>query len=445
MRIVSRVVLLAFALVSCSSGTNGQSSGSTSSTWPDAKALAAASADDNNWMLPGKTYANNRYTGLTQVTAQNVGQLSKAWSTEIADNGQQESSLLVWNGTTYFSTPHDNVIAVDAATGKLKWQFPYNPAYSLVYTVSRGIGLADGKVFLATLDCRVVAIDATNGKKIWDVNGCPNDAYTSTANALFSMASYVYGNEIILGTAGGDNGNIGHVMAFSTQDGHRIWDWQNIPAPGQPGHNTWPGNSWQHGGGDTWGGITIDPSTQTLFISVGNPGPDMVDTYRKGENLYTDSVLALDMSGTTPKPRWYYKILRNDTHDADPAMPPVLFDAKVGSTTRPMLAVGDKAGDFVVLDRSNGKVVYRMVLRPADRTVDTANDARDIRVPEPRRRRRMERRLIRSRHESILDSEYARMRDVETRHHRSEVRSRPAVYRRPATQATKCDGPHHGN
>jgi alcohol dehydrogenase (cytochrome c) len=362
MKHLARIVTaLALALASCSGGTSGGSA-STRSAFPDADALANAANDNNNWALPGKNYANNRYTGLTQVTPQNVHTLAKAWSTEIADNGQQESSLTVWNGTMYFGTPHDNVLALDAATGKVKWQFPYDPSYSILYLVSRGVGLEGGKVFLATLDCRVVAIDAATGKQSWNVNGCPNDKYTSTANSLFSMASYVYGNQIILGTAGGDDGNIGHVMAFSTQDGHRLWDWHNIPFPGEAGHNSWPGNSWIHGAGDAWAGVTLDPQTKTLFIPVGNPGPDLVDTYRKGQNLYTDSVLALDISGARPKMRWYYQIVKNDTHDVDPAMPPVLFDGKVAGTTRQLLVQADKGGDFIVLDRTNGKEVYRMTL-----------------------------------------------------------------------------------
>ena len=356
-RVFGPIPMLVLALVSCSGGGNTSSSG-----FPNATTLAQAGSDDNNWALPGKSYTNNRYSGLAQITPDNVHTLTKAWSTEIADNGQQESSLVVWNGTMYFATPHDNVLAVDATTGKVKWQFPYNPSYVLLYLVNRGVSLQDGKVFLGTLDCRVISIDATTGKKVWDVNGCPNDKYTSTANSLFSMASYVYGDQVILGTGGGDNGNIGHVMAFSTQDGHRVWDWHNIPFPGEPGHNTWPGNSWMHGGGDSWGGLSIDPQTKTLFLPVGNPGPDMVDTYRKGLNLYTDSIVALDISGTQPKLLWYYKITPNDTHDVDPAMPPVLFGGKVGNATRQLLALGDKGGNFVVLDRTNGKQIYRMTL-----------------------------------------------------------------------------------
>jgi alcohol dehydrogenase (cytochrome c) len=328
---------------------------------PDASALLNAADDNDNWMLPGKIYHNNRYTGLEQITPQNVHTLAKAWSTEIADHGEQESSPIIWQGKMYLGTPHDNVLALDAATGKLEWQFPYNPSYVLLYSVTRGVGIADGKVFIGTQDCRVIAIDAATGKQSWNVNGCTNTPYTTTANSWFSIASYPYKGQVIIGTAGGDTGSIGHLMAFSVPDGHKLWDWQTIPGPGQPGHNTWPGNSWQHGGGPIWTGLAIDPQSETVFIAPGNPGPDLVDTHRKGGNLYTNSVVALDISKPQPKLRWYYQIRQNDTHDEDPVQP-VLFDGNVGSTMRHLVAVGDKAAVLVILDRTNGKLIYRMTV-----------------------------------------------------------------------------------
>jgi alcohol dehydrogenase (cytochrome c) len=337
--------------------------GGASPGGPDATALDGAATENDDWVLPGKTYENNRITGLSQITPQNVRTLTKAWSTQVADDGEQESAPIEWHGTMYLATPHDNVLALDAATGKLKWQFPYNPAYVLLYSVNRGVGLADGKVFLATQDCRVIALDANTGKQAWNVNGCPTTPYASTANTWFSMAAYVYKNQVILGTAGGDTGSIGHVMGFSTQDGHKLWDWQTVPGPGVPGHNTWPGNSWQHGGAPVWSGLTVDPTTDTVFVAPGNPGPDLVDTARKGgANLYTNSVVSLAIAGNKPKVNWYYQLTRDDTHDDDPSMPPVLFDGKVGGATRHLVAEGDKAGNFVILDRASGKLIYRLAV-----------------------------------------------------------------------------------
>jgi len=323
----------------------------------DQAALLAAARDDGNWILPAKTYAGNRYTNLAQINSRSVKSLRLTWRTAIEDDGEQEAAPLIWNGTMYVSTPHDGVLALDAGNGRLRWHRPYNPAYVILYAVSRGVGLGDGKVFIATQDCRLIALDATTGKTLWNVPGCRD-----ISNSFYSMAAYVYRNEVILGTGGGDNGTVGLVSAFSISDGKRLWDWQTIPGPGQPGHGTWPGDSWKHGGGAVWNGLAIDAATDTLFITPGNPGPDMVMTHRKGNNLYTDSLVALDISGAQPHLKWYYQLMHNDTHDVDPAMIPVLFDGQVSGRTRPLVAIGDKGGNFVILDRRSGKVIHRLIV-----------------------------------------------------------------------------------
>src|SRR5450755_1310668 len=227
------VVIALLTLIVTGARTNafGASSAPVS---PNAQALLNASQDDADWVLPAKTYAGNRFTALTQIDKSNVGTLHMAWKTTIADDGQQEAAPIIWNGTMYLSTPHEGVLALDASDGKLLWQTPYNPKYVLLYAVNRGVGLVDGKVFIATQDCRVIALDALTGKQLWNVQGCRD-----TSNSFYSMAAYVYKNAIIVGTGGGDNGTIGLVSAFSVTDGSRLWDWQTIPGPGQPGHNTW--------------------------------------------------------------------------------------------------------------------------------------------------------------------------------------------------------------
>jgi alcohol dehydrogenase (cytochrome c) len=316
-----------------------------------------AQTDDANWILPARSYAGNRYTPLSQISKTNVGTLNLGWRTDLVDDGEQEAAPIVWQGTMYVSTPHDGVLALDAATGKLRWHVPYTPAYVLLFAVNRGVGLAGGKVFIATQDCRIRALDAATGKLVWDVQGC-----IDTSNSWYSMAAYVYKDQIIVGTGGGDNGNIGLVSSFSVHDGKRLWDWRSIPGPGESGHDTWPGDSWKHGGGAVWNGLAIDQETDTLFVAVGNPGPDMILKGRQGKDLYTDSLVALDISGKKPKMKWYYQLIQNDTHDADPAMVPVLFEGSVSGVVRRLVAVGDKAGNFVVLDRTSGAVVHRLVL-----------------------------------------------------------------------------------
>jgi alcohol dehydrogenase (cytochrome c) len=324
---------------------------------PDGRTLLAAFNDNSNWVLPARTYAGNRYVTLTQIAKANVAELNETWRTALADDGQQEAAPIIWNGRMYVSTAHDGVLALDATTGKLVWQAPYNPAYVLLFAVNRGIGLADGRVFIATQDCRIVALDAASGKKVWDVQGCRD-----TSNSWYSMAAYVYKGQVIVGTGGGDTGGRGLVSAFSVRDGTRLWDWHSIPAPGEAGHETWPGDSWKHGGGAVWNGLAIDSGTDTLYVTPGNPGPDLVLTGREGRNLYTNSLVALDISGRKPKMKWYYQLVANDTHDVDPAMIPVLFDGQVAGRTRRLVAVGDKGGNFVILDRTTGEVVHRLAV-----------------------------------------------------------------------------------
>lgn len=341
--------MLVFTACSGGNGANNTSS--------DSAGLLAAASNDANWIIPGKTYAGNRLTGLDEITPANVAQLKKAWVTAVKDNGEEEASPIVWNGTVYVSTSHDNVLALDGTSGALRWAFPYSPAYELQYPVNRGVGLEDGRLYLVTQDCHLLAIDAATGKQVFNVPACHD-----TSNTWYSMAAYLYKDKVIVGTSGGDLGGSGLVSAFSARDGSRLWDWHTVAQPGEPGHETWPGNSYVHGGAAVWAGLSIDQATNTLYAAPGNPGPNLTEYGRKGQNLYADTVVALDISGPSPRLKWYYKVSPNDVHDNDPSMPPVLFTGMVGGSPRQLLAVGDKAGDFAILDRTNGTPVAKLVV-----------------------------------------------------------------------------------
>ncbi|HEY0797942.1 MAG TPA: PQQ-binding-like beta-propeller repeat protein, partial [Candidatus Baltobacteraceae bacterium] len=320
-----------------------------------ANAVPPAGSDAaNDWLLPGHDYGNNRYVTST-IDETNIAHLRLAWKTQIADDGEQEAAPIISNGVMFLSTPHNHVIALDATSGALKWDSPYTPSYILDFAANRGVGLSDGKIFIATQDCKVRALDAATGKALWSVTGC-----SGADNNWYSMPAYVLGQQLIVGVAGGDFGGNGSVQAFSTVDGHKLWQWNTIPAPGEPGHETWSGDAWKHGGAALWGGLSIDPDTQTLYIAPGNAGPDFSNAGRPGKNLYSDSVVALDISGSAPKMKWYYQIDDNDTHDSDPAMPPVLFDGTVAGQPRKLLVIADKSANFLVLDRTTGEVIYKL-------------------------------------------------------------------------------------
>lgn len=354
MRRFTWLTALSLLRAACGGGVGGARGGGPA--FPDAATLVKAPNDAANWVLPAQNYMGNRLTPLTQIDTTNVKQLRKAWITPLADDGEQEAAPIVWNGVIYISTAHDHVLALDAQNGALKWGHFYAPEYVILYSVNRGVGLSDGRVYIGTQDCHVIALDANNGNQLWNTLGC------DTANSWYSMASYVYADHVLLGTAGGDTGNTGLVQAFNATNGQRAWNWNTVPHPGEPNFGTWPGNSWQHGGAAVWSGLSIDPNSDTLYIAPGNAGPNLTLVGRKGKDLYSDSVVALDISRPAPKLKWYYQILVNDTHDSDPAMPPVLFDGIVGGQKRMLLAVGDKDGNFVILDRTNGSVVYRMAV-----------------------------------------------------------------------------------
>lgn len=363
MRSSALLLFLAFALASC----GGAGGGGNGKNAPTADALINAARDGDNWPLVGKDYAFNRYVTTNDITPQNVTLLKKAWITPLADDGEQESAPVVWNGTVFIATPHDNVLALDGSNGAVKWAFPYTPAYVLLYSVTRGLGLANGKVFLGTQDCHVIAIDAASGKQVWNVLGCDGTTgFSSTQNSWYSNAMYPYNGAVIAGLAGGDMGNIGLVSAFDQNTGKRLWDWHTVPEPGDPNFGTWPGTSWQHGGADVWAGLAIDAVTKTLYIGPGNAGPNLTLVGRKGTDLYSDSLVALDVSGAKPRLKWYYQLLQNDTHDADPAMPPVLFDGTVGGSKQPLVAIADKDGNFAILNRINGHLLHRLAVTKQD-------------------------------------------------------------------------------
>lgn len=329
---------------------------------PSATDFTNAATDTANWILPAKSYTGNHYTDATQINPGNVGSLHVAWRFSPDDTGPIEVSPIVYDGTMYVTTAHDHLYALDAATGKVKWSFTDNP-HVISFAANRGIGLVDGNVYLGTLDGHLIAFDAATGKKVWD-----KVTVDDTANSFYSMAPVPYfdprtGKPVLfVGVSNGDWGGIGNIAAFDPKDGHVIWRWETVPGPGQPGHDSWSGDSWKRGGASAWTGVTIDTATQTMYLDLGNPGPDFNTSQRRGDNLYSNSMVALDISGPQPKLKWYYQFIPHDTHDWDPPMQPILFIGKVDNQDRKLVAAGDKGGNLWILDATNGKLVDHTVV-----------------------------------------------------------------------------------
>jgi alcohol dehydrogenase (cytochrome c) len=332
------------------------------SSTPTIQDFSKTAQDSSNWILSAKNYNNDRYVDLSGISPDNVAQLKPVWTFKISDNGPIESAPLIWNDTAFITSAHDHVYALDVKTGKLKWEFTDNP-HVISFAANRGVALLDGKVYIGTLDGHLIALDAETGNKVFDVV-----AVSDPSNAFFSMAPIPYRNPttgktmLILGVSNGDWGGIGNIGAYDPQTGNALWRWNTVPGPGEPGHNTWSGDSWKRGGAAAWTQMAIDTENGILYANAGNPQPDFNGPARKGKNLYSDSLIALNISGEKPKLQWYHQFIAHDTHDWDPVMPPILFEGKVRGQTMPLVADGDKAGNFWLLNAKTGDVVNHLVV-----------------------------------------------------------------------------------
>jgi alcohol dehydrogenase (cytochrome c) len=310
-----------------------------------------------DWPLPAYAYDGNRYVETDAITPANVKRLHPAWQVAIPEHTMMEAAPIESGGVLYVSTANDVVYAIDARTGARKWTYAYPLKHYVGIAANRGVALLDGKVFFGTLDAHVVALDAQTGHVVWDVVGAHD-----TSDSYYTMAPVPFRNTILIGVSNGDTGGNGYITAFDAATGKRVWEWTTIPKPGEAGSKTWAGDSWKRGGGAVWGGLAIDPQNATVYIDVGNPQPDLVGTKRAGANLYTCSMVALDISGSTPKIKWYFQYIPHDTHDWDAAMPPVLFTGIVKGKSQRLVAAADKRGTFWVLDADRGTLLEKIVV-----------------------------------------------------------------------------------
>ena len=319
---------------------------------PDQSDYMNSANNDSYWVLPAKNYSGNRYVKTNSINPSTVGKLKQAWTFNIKDDdAPMESVPIVWDGTMYITSAHDHVYALDAKTGELKWEFKYNP-HVVAFARNRGVAVMGRNVYLGTLDGHLIALDSETGDKVWD-----KQVVHDPSNSFYTMAPVPYKGKLLLGVSNGDWGGLGYVTAFNPKNGDRIWEWKTVPGPGEPGHDTWSGDSWKRGGAAVWSGLAIDPDTDTMYVSAGNPQPDFLGTVRKGDNLYSDSIVALNIAGSKPKVEWYHQFIPHDTHDWDPAMPPVLFQGTNMGKQQKMVAVGDKGGNFWILNATNGKLL----------------------------------------------------------------------------------------
>jgi alcohol dehydrogenase (cytochrome c) len=251
----------------------------------------------------------------------------------------------------YLTQAPSDVVALDAKTGRIFWIYRYVVSTDVrpcCGSVNHGLAILGDTLYLATLDAHLVAIDAKAGRPLWNVK-----VATASAGYAMTLAPLVVKDKVIIGVAGGEFGIRGFVAAFNASTGSEVWRTYTVPGPGEPGHETWQGNSWEHGGGPVWLTGSYDPALNLTYWGTGNPGPDWNPAQRPGDNLYSDSVLALDPD--TGKLKWYFQFTPNDPYDYDAVQIPVLVDGMWNGAPRKLMMWANRNGFFYVLDRANGQ------------------------------------------------------------------------------------------
>jgi alcohol dehydrogenase (cytochrome c) len=313
--------------------------------------ILKAAEEPQNWLTYSGGYFSQRYSTLKQIDASNVKNLEVKWMLPNQVFGAWQTSPIVVDGIMYLTMRPNDVMAVDARTGRVFWQYSYrNSTDQRVCCGSnnRGVAILGDTLFMATLDAHLVALDAKTGRLIWNQEvGDPKLGYSMT------LAPLVVKDKIIVGVGGGEYGIRGYLTAHDAKTGKELWRTYTVPGPGEKGHETWTGENWKTGGGSVWVTGSYDAALNLTYWGVGNPGPDWTPGQRPGDNLYTDSVIA--MNPDTGAIVWHYQFTPNDGYDYDAVQVPVLADIDVnGAATKAMLWA-NRNGNFYVLDRVTGK------------------------------------------------------------------------------------------
>ena len=317
------------------------------------KDLAQGVSDPTQWLMVSGDYKGQRLSPLTQITPANASQLAPQWTFQAGVVGQFEATPLVLNGVLYVTGPQSHAWALDARTGKALWHYQrVLPAGLKVCCgpVNRGFAIYGNKLFMTTLDAHLIALDPKDGKVLWDVELADFKlGYAST------VAPLVVKGKLIVGMAGGEYANRGFLDAYEPETGKRVWRFWTIPAPGEPGSETWPVDVLERGGAPTWVTGTYDADLNTLYWGTGNPNPDWDGDSRPGDNLYAAALVALDPD--TGKLKWHFQYTPHDTHDWDANQTPVLADLTINGQPRKVLMQANRNGFLYVLDRTNGTFI----------------------------------------------------------------------------------------
>jgi alcohol dehydrogenase (cytochrome c) len=341
--------------------------------------LFRAAAEPQNWMMYSGTYASQRYSTLAQIHGGNVKGLELKWVFQAESLEKFETTPLVVDGIMYITQAPSDALALDAKSGRVFWIYRHHSSTDVAPccgSVNRGLAILGDTLFLATLDAHLVALDAKTGRSLWNTK-----VANSRSGYTMTLAPLVVKDKVIVGVAGGEFGIRGFIAAYNAQTGREAWRFNTVPGPNEVGHETWPNATWEHGGASVWVTGSYDPILNLTYWGIGNPGPDWNPAQREGDNLYSDSVVALDPD--TGKLKWFYQFTPNDPYDYDSTQVPVLVDVAWKGAPRKLMMWANRNGFFYVLDRETGQFLtgYPFVKVNWARGLD--DSGRPIQTPQP--------------------------------------------------------------
>jgi len=324
--------------------------------------LVNAAREPRNWLIYSGGYASNRHSPLTQITPANAKDLELKWMYQAAVAGAWQTTPLVVDGVMYLTQRPNDVVALDAKTGRVFWIYRHQLDPTQIVCCgsnNRGLAILGDTLYMGTLDANLIAIDAKSGHPIWKTRVADNNAGYSV-----TLAPLVVKDKVIVGVGGGEYGIRGFVAAFDAKSGREAWRFYTIPGPGEAGFDSWKpcppdekpycdSEAWKHGGGSVWVTGSYDPALNQTYWGVGNAGPDWNADQRPGDNLYTDSVVALDAD--TGRLKWHYQFTPHDRYDYDSVQVPVLADITWRGTPVKAMVWANRNGNFYVLDRETGR------------------------------------------------------------------------------------------
>lgn len=307
--------------------------------------------EPGNWLTYSGNYASHRFSRLDQIRRENVNKLKINWVFQLSSREKLEVTPLVVDGVMYLTQPPNDVYALDTRTGRPYWFYKRllpQKVNTCCGRVNRGLAILGDRLYMGTVDAHLVALDAKTGGLIWDVKV----ADYRTGHSI-TVAPLAIKDRIIVGISGGEYGIRGFLDAYDAKTGRRLWRFYTVPGPGEPGNETWAGDSWKRGGAPTWVTGSFDAELNLIYWGAGNPGPDWNGDVRKGDNLYSDCVVALDAE--TGKLRWFFQFTPHDLHDWDATQIPVLVDASFRGQPRKLMLFANRNGFYYVLDRQSGE------------------------------------------------------------------------------------------